>query len=165
MKIIKNNANLQDMVEKEKEIKPKFPMKLTCSECGSEFEVDEDDVEVGVMGLYELKNGCPCCGEEVEIDDGIDLTSDMLRFPQHYYSFENGVNLSDEEIDKYVKGRIEALRNSDDKTFYSTCTGSGNSFIIVSRYDDDENFCVDVCKGYYEVNIPYTEEDKRKWCE
>jgi hypothetical protein len=54
-----------------------------------------------------------CCGEEIEIDDGIDLTSENLRFPQHYYSFENGKDLSNDEIDKYVKECINALRNSE----------------------------------------------------
>ncbi len=149
MKIIKNNANLNDMIDEEKE-KSKFPIKAICSECGSEFEIDEDDVEVGVMGLYELKNGCPCCGEEVEIDDRIDLTSDMLRFPQHYYSFENGVNLSDEEIDKYVKDCIEALRNSDDNYH---CVATGNSFIIVFKNNEEEEFNIFVCKNYYESDV------------
>lgn len=159
MKIIKNNN-----IPKEEKVKPKFPMKLTCENCGSEFEIDEDDVKIGYLGLYKLKNGCPCCGEGVEIDDGINLTSENLHFPQHYYSFENGVDLSNEEIDRYVKEYIKALRNSDNKEFYHVYTGSGNTLIHITRYNDDEEFVVQVAKGYYEVDIPYTEEDKKKWC-
>jgi len=163
MKIIKNNANLQDMIEKEKE-KSKFPMKLTCSECGSEFEVEESDLEVGELGLYQLPNGCPCCGSEIEIDDGIDLTVDNVNFPQHYYRF-NGRQLDDDEINKYVKECIETLRNTDDKNFYHTFTGSGSTVVHVMRYEGDKDFVVDVCNEYYETNIPFTKEDEEKWCE
>jgi hypothetical protein len=52
----------------------------------------------------------------------------------------------------------------NNKGFYNTSTGTGNLFINVTRYDDDEEFVVQVAKGYYETDVPYTEEDKKKWC-
>lgn len=155
MKVIKNNN--------EKEVKSKFPMKVICEHCESEIELEENDAEVGTYGLYFFT--CPCCCGLSEADDGIDLTSENLDFPKHYYHFGNGAHISDKEIDAYVKECINSLRNSTDKNFYHTCTGSGDTIVHVRRYDDDENFVIDVCRNYYEVEIPYTEEDKEKWCE
>lgn len=156
MKVIKNNNN------NVKETKSKFPMKVICEHCKSEIELEENDVEVGKLGLYYFN--CPCCGELSDINDGIDLTSENLDFPKHYYHFGDGVHISDKEINSYVKECINSLRNSTDENFYHTCTGSGDTIVHVSRYDDDENFVINVCRNYYETEIPYTEEDKEKWC-
>lgn len=155
MKVIKNN------IANEKETK--FPMKAICEYCGSEIELEENDVEVGEFGLYFFT--CPCCGGLSDADDGIDLTSENLDFPKHYYDFSDGKNIPNEEINRYVKECINSLRNSTDENFYHTCTGGGDTIVHVRRYDDDENFVINVCKNYYEVEIPYTEEDKEKWCE
>ncbi len=158
MKVIKNN------IEKElKETKTKFPMKVICEYCGSEIELEESDVGVGAFGVYNFT--CPCCGELSSVDDGIELTSENLDFPKHYYHFGDGVHISDDEINKYVKDCINSLRNSTDENFYHTFTGLGDTIIHVTRYNDDENFVINVCKNYYETEIPYTEEDKEKWCE
>lgn len=157
MKVIKNNAT------NEKETKSKFPMKTICEHCGSEIELEENDVETGQFGLYYFN--CPCCGDNSYMDDGINLTSDNLQFPKHYYHFGDGAYISDKEIDMYVKKCIDSLRNSTDENFYHTCTGIGDTIVHVMRYDDDENFVIDVCRNYYETEIPYTEEDKEKWCE
>lgn len=157
MKVIKNN------ITNEKETKSKFPMKVICEHCESEIELEENDVEVGKLGLYYFN--CPCCGELSDIDDGINLTSENLEFPKHYYHFGGGVHISENEINRYVKECINSLRNSTDENFYHTCTGSGDTIVHVSRYDDDENFVINVCRNYYETEISYTEEDKEKWCE
>lgn len=156
MKIIKNNTT------NEKETNSKFPIKVVCEHCGSEIELEERDVEVGANGCYYFN--CPCCKEMSYIDNGIELTVDNLNFPQHYYDFSNGRNISNEEINQYVKICIDSLRNSTDKNLYHVSTGTGDTAVHVNRYDDDEALCVQVAKGYYEVHIPYTEEDKEKWC-
>jgi hypothetical protein len=161
MKIIKNNANLNNMIDEEKE-KSKFPIKAKCENCSSEVELEESDLEVGELGLYKFT--CPCCGKESYIDDGIALTKDNVRFPQHYYEFKNGVNFENEKIDKYVKSCIKCLRNhkDDSEIFYNTHTGTGDLFINVTRYEGDEEYKIQVAKGYYETyetDIPFEEED------
>lgn len=160
MKIIKNNITKEENFEEQN---LKFPMKVICENCKSEIELDENDVEVGAFGLYNFT--CPCCDELSGANDGIELTSDNLQFPKHYYHFGDGVHISENEIDRYVKECINSLRNSSDENFYHTCTGSGDTIVHVMRYDDDENFVINVCRDYYETEIPYTEEDKEKWCE
>lgn len=159
MKVIKNNITKEEYFEEQI---LKFPMKVICEHCGSEFELEENDVEIGQFGLYYFT--CPCCGDTSYIDNGIELTSENLDFPKHYYDFSDGKNIPNEEINRYVKECINSLRNSTDENFYHTCTGSGDTIVHVTRYDEDENFVIDVCKNYYEVEIPYTEKDKEKWC-
>lgn len=154
MKIIKNN------ITNEKETNSNFPIKAMCEHCGSEIELEERDVEVGVLGLYEFV--CPCCSKTSCVDDGIELTSENLEFPKHYYNFSYGKNVSNEKINQYVKECIDVLRNSDEEDFYYIRTG--NVYVGVRRFDGDEEFCITVAKGYYEVDIPYTEQDKEKWC-
>lgn len=154
MNVIKNNN--------EKETKSKFPMKIICEHCRSEIELEENDVEIGQFGLYCFT--CPCCGDTSCIDNGIELTSENLKFPKHYYDFSGGKNIPNEEINRYVKECINSLRNSTDKNFYHTCAGRGDTIVHVTRYDDDESFVINVCRNYYETEIPYTKEDKEKWC-
>lgn len=157
MRIINNNKD--ESITKEN---PKFPMRVICEHCESEVEVDENDVRVGEFGLYKFT--CPVCGKESFIDDeGLTLTTENLKFPDHYHGSFNGVNISNEEIDKMVKECIETLRNSNDKNFYSTSIETGDTHIGVSRYDGDQVFNVVISKDYYETYVPFTNEDKMKF--
>ena len=134
-----------------------YPMIVTCDDCGSDFEIEYDDTYIGALGCRNVK--CPCCGYENMVDDGIQLTKDNLKFPDHYFSFANGIKISDEEIDRYVRECIEALRNSKDNSFYATRTGTGDTHVFVFRYDGDEEYVVYVGKGGYETNIPFEDVD------
>ena len=136
-----------------------YPMIVTCDNCGSDYEIEYDDTYIGALGCRYVK--CPCCGYENMIDDGIQLTKDNLKFPDHYFSFANGVKVSDEAVDKYVKECIEALRNSTDKNFYATQTGTGDTHVFVFKYDGDEEYVVYVGKGGYETNVPFEDVDYR----
>ena len=134
-----------------------YPMIVTCDNCGSDYEIEYDDTYIGALGCRYVK--CPCCGYENMIDDGIQLTKDNLKFPDHYFSFANGVKVSDEAVDKYVKECIEALRNSTDKNFYATQTGTGDTHVFVFKYDGDEEYFVYVGKGGYETQVPFEDVD------
>lgn len=154
MKIIKNNANLNDMIDEEKE-KSKFPIKAKCENCSSEIELEESDLGVGEFGLYKFT--CPCCGKESYLDNGITLTKDNVRFPQHYFNYSGGINVKDDEINRLVKVCIQYLRDNKDK--YNTHAEIGNSFINVTRYDGDETYDIQVAKDYYSTEIPFEKED------
>lgn len=154
MKIIKNNYKL----EKENALDEfKRSQYLICQRCNSEFEFDPDDTYIGALGCRYVK--CPCCGEEIMLDDGIKLTTDNLQFPTHYFSYKDGVKLSDEEVNRYVKECIRSLRYSKDKDFYATQTGTGDTQVFVFRYDGDEEYYVYVGKGGYVTHVPFDEVD------
>lgn len=155
MKIIKNNANLNDMIDEEKE-KSKFPIKAKCENCSSEIELEESDLGVGEFGLYKFT--CPCCGKESYLDNGITLTKDNVRFPQHYFNYSDGRNVEDDEINRMVKVCIQSLKNNKNK--YNTYMQMGNSFVNVTRYDGEKNYEVQVTKNYYSTEIPFDEEDE-----
>lgn len=130
---------------------------VVCNNCESEFIADKEDTYIGALGCRYVK--CPCCGEENDLDDGIILTTENLSFPKHYFSFKNAVKLSDNDVDRYVKECIEALRNSKDKNFYATHTGTGDTHVFVFKYDGDEEYVVYVGKGGYETNVPFEDVD------
>ena len=86
------------------------------------------------------------------IDDWIDLTKDNLQFLIHYYSFNDGKDIPDEKINKWVKMCIEKLE--EDKEAYISWTGTGNTKVFVQKFEEDNSYSITVCKGYYEVEIP-----------
>lgn len=130
---------------------------MTCEMCGSVLEAETGDTYIGALGCRYVK--CPCCGAENMLDDGIVLTKDNLLFPEHYFSFRDGVKLTNKMVDKCVKNCIEALRNSTDKNFYATRTGSGDTHVFVFKYDGDEEYYVYVGKGGYETLVPFEDVD------
>ena len=134
-----------------------YPMIVTCDDCGSDFEIEYDDTYIGALGCRNVK--CPCCGYENMVDDGIQLTKDNLKFPDHYFWFGNGVKLSNKETDKYVRDCIEALRKSKNKYFYAARGGTGDTHIFVFRQDEDEEYLIYVGKDGYETNITYEDVD------
>ena len=140
------------IIKKENEqIKPSiFPFRIKCEYCDTELELDESDVHIGSYGLYDYV--CPCCKMKNKLDEGIELNKNNLQFPIHYYSFENGKEVNDEEIDKWVKKGIEYLEEHTDEYLY--CTGTGNSKVFVQKLEGDNVYSITVCKNYYEVEIP-----------
>ena len=140
------------IIKKENEqIKPSiFPFITKCEYCDTELELDESDVHIGSCGLYDYI--CPCCNMKNELDEGIELNKNNLQFPIHYYSFENGKEVNDEEINKWVKQGIEYLEEHIDE--YLWFTGTGDSKVFVQKFDGDNEYSITVCKNYYEVEIP-----------
>ena len=89
--------------------------------------------------------------------DGIILTEDNIEFPKHFYCFKDGVDVTSEEIKEYIKDAIKFFRNNPSCFCYST--GSGNTSVIVLNFSGDEEYAVNVAKGYYEAHIPYGDKD------
>ena len=141
MKIIKKNEQIKPSI---------FPFITKCEYCDTELELDESDVHIGFYGLYDYI--CPCCNKKNELDEGIELNKNNLQFPIHYYSFENGKEINDEEINKWVKRGIEYLEEHTDE--YLWFTGTGDSKVFVQKLDGDNEYSITVCKNYYEVEIP-----------
>ena len=148
MKVLKNKFN------EEKET-----LKLFCEHCGSELEVEDDDVEYGSYGVGFVT--CPCCGERTDLaDKELELSVENLRYPIHYYNFEGGVDVSDEEIDAWVKECIKKFDpdNENDCVRYIGI-GSGNTMVFVFKFSEDAGYNVYVCKNYYETFIPFNKNN------
>jgi hypothetical protein len=137
------------------ESKPKT-YKITCEHCGSELEVEDDDVQVGAYGMGYVV--CPCCGEKTysdELADYFPLTKDNLKFPTHYTSSSSdGVHINDDTINKWVKECIDKF-DPNDENDWCRFTGSGDTMVFVFKFYTDEEYDVYVCKNYYETFMPF----------
>lgn len=153
MRIVRNNF------VKSSTDAPQYPRVVTCDNCKSDIEINYSDTHIGILGCRCFK--CPCCGDESVLydEEGIKLTLDNLKFPDHYYCFADGVKLTNKVIDTYVKECITALRESPDKNFYATRSGTGDTHVFVFRYDGDEEYIVYVGKGGYETNVQFEDAD------
>lgn len=163
MKVLKNNYQQANVESKAQRIEP-YPRKTTCNECGSELEYDKSDCKIGVLGGVVVN--CPCCGHDTMIDgheDELTLTMNNIEFPVHFFhiSKENGaVNVcNNDEIRKRIRSAIEYFRKNKDEFVYQT--QSGNLFLIVFRYDGDEDYAVTLTDNYYSTYIPFESEDYR----
>jgi hypothetical protein len=114
----------------------KFPIEVGCEKCGTEFCVEENDrFNVGYHGTYYVN--CPVCGERVIIYelDGIKVTKDNIKFPDHFYDFRDGVKISNEEIEEYIRKGIESdlinLANSNN-SMENLLKCDSNGFAITS---------------------------------
>lgn len=140
------------------ESKPKT-YKITCENCDSELEVEDDDIQVGEYGMGYVV--CPCCSEKTypdEFANRLSLTKDNLEFPTHYASFSEGVHIDDDKINKWVKECIEKF-DTNDKNDWCRFTGSGDTMIFVFKLDEDKEYDVYVCKNYYETFVPFNKNN------
>lgn len=159
MKILKDNYN--HVVERKlKNTKPKL-LKIHCDQCDSELEITKEDTHVGWLGALFVT--CPCCGEEsmVEELEGITLTVDNLQFPIHFNRTNKDtrqvVENSPDEIVNEIKQGITYFREHKDEYYWYT--SYGDLFVIVFRYEGDEEYFVMVTKDFYETDIPFEQED------
>lgn len=122
----------------------------TCCECKAELEFSFDDTYEGAFGARYLK--CPVCREELFTDiDGVDLTSDNIKFPIHFYkTSEDAVDIKDEEIQTWIRKGLRAFETGDAKDFYFC--GTGNTFMVILEMDDE--YDIYVMKNYWECSIP-----------
>lgn len=136
----------------------KFPMRCTCEYCESELEVDKNDVEIGELGLFKYK--CPVCLKLNDLDgEGINLTVENIEYPRHFFDFNNGKCVDNEEINKDIKRLVNSLRNSNDKNDTVRYTSYGDLFIFVQKLYDDEEYYIMVAKGYKDSYIPFEKRD------
>lgn len=126
--------------------------KVEC-DCGAELEVEEDDIKVGTYGMGYIM--CPCCQNEYYDElwaDMLILNKENLKYPIHYTTFENSLDVENEDIDEMVADCIEKLeKNPEDFVNFHMC---GNTAIFVFRFEDDNEYDVYVCKNYQETFIP-----------
>lgn len=157
MKVLKNNYNSEETT---KEVKPNV-LTINCEKCDSELEITENDTHIGWLGARFIT--CPCCGEESMVDelDGITLTMDNLEFPIHFNRTTSGlrnvIEVSPNKIIKEIQDAIMFLREHKDMDY--KYVSYGDLFVIVFRYEGDENYFVLVTKDFYEVDIPFEKED------
>ena len=120
-----------------------------CEYCSEELH---GEPQVGHLGLKYIH--CDHCGEDSYNEEfgEIKLNKDNLNFPQHYYNFNNGKDITDEEINDKVRKCLEYLENNPTEDFVEY--GTGNTNICVTRYDGDDEYRVVVSKGYYDTYIP-----------
>lgn len=161
MKVLKNNYHeVYDNTTKI-DIEP-YPRTVECDGCGSELEYEKSDMEVGVYGAMHVK--CPLCGYNNMLDGNecdVTLTKDNIEFPLHfsYSSKETGAvdTCNNEHIKKEINNAITYLRNNKDGDYWFTTYG--NLYILVQRFDGDNEYDIMVTDKHWETYIPFEPED------
>ena len=155
MKILKNNCSIKET----KNIVNS--LNIQCNICGSELEITEEDTHIGVYGAAHVT--CPCCGDETMVEEleGITLTKDNIEFPVHFYrtnkNLRNVKEVEPSRIIDDIKRSVEYFRRNKDE--FAWCTATGDTFLTVFRFSDDEEYHVVVSKDHYETYIPFEKED------
>ena len=100
-----------------------------CDECGAELEFAFDDTYEGALGARYIK--CPICDREniTEIDVP-NLNSSNIKFPLHFFE-PGGVDISDDEINQWIRECLKSAEESDEPYGYFVHTGSGNAMVIL----------------------------------
>ena len=159
MKIINNNCSIKNVVKEEPET-----VNVFCESCGSELEITKEDTHIGWLGARYFT--CPCCGEEsfVEEFEGVTLTIDTLRFPEHFHrtneKLRNVVAATNSELMNSIKVAIDFFRANKDK--WSWFTMYGDLFLQVYRFEGDEEYTIIVSKDHYEATLPFEAVDYNK---
>lgn len=164
MKVLKDNYSTTERIREDvKQEYPPYPRKTVCENCGSELEYEESDLRMGEYGCMHLD--CPLCGYNNMLEDNehnITLTKDNIEFPVHFHhvSVETGsVDVCNTEgVRKHLKKAIEYFRNHKDEFDYGFWV-TGNLYIHVHRYAGDELYDVTVSNDFYNMEIPFEDED------
>lgn len=161
MKVLQDNYTNSNVIETVKLVNP-YPRKTFCDNCCSELEYEESDLHMGYLGCMHLT--CPLCNNENMIEENentITLTKDNVEFPTHFWhtSKENGAVdcLNNEDVKRAIGNAINYFRCHKDE--YHWFTAYGNLRVDVIRYDGDESYEVAVTGNYYEVSIPFEDDD------
>lgn len=127
-----------------------------CENCDSKFQYDNSDIEYREFGIGTVI--CPCCNKTTDIDDVLDLTSDNVKFPEHFYHFEpKNESFNIDFISKAIKDGIKFLKNHKSEWVFNSTIG--DTFVDILKIEYDKEYIVRVAKGYYETSIPFSEED------
>lgn len=149
MKVIKDNLNKTEQ----------WPKKIECDYCGSELEVEKDDVAIGALGSPFCE--CPVCGKKYYFDEDIGIemvvTKDNIKFPDHFFHSVDGKDLNSDDIKKYINDGINFFRKHPEAFTY--VSGSGNTCVIIQNYSGDNDYYVVVTKDYYDTYINYKDAD------
>ena len=116
---------------------------------------DKTEIKFGVFGS--AYNPCPVCSGKAYVEDpendrrySLDLTIENIKFPDHFYHSTDGVDISDEEITKWVKMCLESCEKDKDEFTYAFYEG-GNTTVFVRKKEDE--YTINVCKNDYESYI------------
>lgn len=93
-------------------------------------------------------------------DDAIDIYASNVKYPTHFTVSSKdfrAIEISDEEINKWIQQGIEYFRENKDEYYYFT--GSGNTLVHIYRFDDDEEYYVVVSKDYESGEIEFEDDD------
>ena len=109
---------------------------------------------------------CPICDYDIMLEDNennITLTMDNIKFPVHFHHInKDQKNVKDifneDEIKKYLREAITYFRNNKDEYAWGGWI-TANLFIHVHRYSADEEYNVTVSGDFYNMEIPFEEED------
>lgn len=119
-----------------------------CDWCNTILEYTDEDV-------HEIYCGrgfkCPKCGEDVFIGP-----PEKIVYPDSFYDFKNGVDICDEDIQKYVDDVYKTLKESGLDIDYAY-SGTGNTIVIGLKCADGE-LAIIVAKKYLEYNEPLEED-------
>ena len=164
MKVLKNNINNPTYIENKNEIE------VNCFECDSVLSITKDDLSIGVYGAYGFV--CPCCGKWSIIDDEIASTFgcklqtiDDIQFPLHFRTFDTDNNvvkkIDDEKINKYIRECVDKLRKEKDTDNTINYIQTGDTFVMVQKFDRDETYWVLIAKNPYETEMKFSQKDYR----
>lgn len=74
-----------------------------------------------------------------------------MKFPKKFYSFKDGVDISNKEIENKINEMIDTMEKDFD--FWNMNWSAGNTYISVNKYWDDEDisyyYSINVCKNYW----------------
>ena len=153
-KILKNNY--KGKVPQKKVQLTRDDYKIACQKCKSEIEYAANDIQYpdDVNSVVV----CPCCGAEIPVCEK-DVTIENLVFPNDFYSFEDGVKISDKKIKDFIQEGVDYLRSSESQDDFFWYSGTGDTHVLVHRLDGDESYNVVVSRGYYELDLQYDDAD------
>lgn len=137
--------------ETESKLEPDFKPPFYCDNCGGDFNAS---THIGADGS--LFATCPECGEEVWVGSGIELNPKNIEYPLHFFSYKDGVKLTDKQVTEYA--RLVASRLDKNNDYYMI--SSGDTLVIAVKTDEDYGECtVYVCKSYDECNFKIPKEN------
>ncbi len=118
--------------------------RTTCPICGCEFEYDSDDVQRDIHNNARVN--CPECGCFCV---GKFSRSNLPRFPEDFYDFNDGVPQNNSDINDWIREATDYFRAHSGETLkFIAC---GDSILFALNMEDGVHFYV--AKGYYTADI------------
>lgn len=115
-------------------------MRIECDHCGASWIYDNDEKFDNII--------CPVCGRIIHIQNSV---YDM-KYPDNFVSYENGVRVSNDEINDCIKEMIEKLKHEDGDNDCDMWM-SGDTLIFVHHNAKENMYYVIVSRGYAEAYI------------
>ena len=90
--------------------------------------------------------------------DDLDLDYESLKESPYFYNFANGVDLEENEINKYIYEIILKFKEDKNMEYYYVASGNTILFGILENEGDintpDWYINIFICKKYEEINLP-----------